>query len=80
MEFDGIKSVHTRKSLENIRAEQAIRKRKRQQIKRDIQHGFTTVLPADVSAHVASFVCIKMPISQESIDEIQKIFSTKPVV
>lgn len=74
MDFEKKKSALVRIAKDNIRAEQAIRNKKREQIKRDIQLGFATILPADVSMHVASFVRVKLPISQGSIDEIEKAF------
>ena len=74
-EFAKMKSDHTRLAVENIRAEQAIRKKERDRIKREIQTGFVpSRLPPDVAHHIASFVRIQLPISQESIDEIEKVF------
>lgn len=72
-----LNAANIRISRENIKAEQAIRKRKREQIKRDIQHGLAPILAVDVSALVASFVRIKLPISQGSIDEIAKVFANQ---
>jgi hypothetical protein len=62
------------RAIEIIKSEQKYRKKERERIRTYIQHGFAPALPSDVSAHIASFVSIKLPISDTANNEIDSVF------